>query len=99
MKQWRAAHGPDREVVIAQRHRPGEAAQTDFTSTSELAVTIAGQVRRILEALHANHVLVDLGLTKFAAKTIRRSLSHRLAANGVPTGMPAHVGALQSVYR
>lgn len=44
VKQWRAAHGPDREVVIAQRHRPGEAAQTDFTSTSELAVTIAGQV-------------------------------------------------------
>jgi hypothetical protein len=44
VKQWRAAHGPEREVVIAQRHRPGEAAQTDFTSTSELAVTIAGQV-------------------------------------------------------
>jgi hypothetical protein len=44
VKRWRAAHGPDREVVIAQRHRPGEAAQTDFTSTSELAVTIAGQV-------------------------------------------------------
>jgi hypothetical protein len=44
VKQWRAAQGPDREVVLAQRHRPGEAAQTDFTSTAELAVTIAGQV-------------------------------------------------------
>lgn len=44
VKRWRAAHGPEREVVIAQRHRPGEAAQTDFTSTGELAVTIAGQV-------------------------------------------------------
>ena len=31
-------------MVLAQRHRPGEAAQTDFTSTGELAVTIAGQV-------------------------------------------------------
>lgn len=39
---WRAAQGPDKDVKLAQRHRPGEAAQTDFTSTSELAVTIAG---------------------------------------------------------
>jgi hypothetical protein len=44
VKRWRAACGPEREVVIAQRHRPGEAAQTDFTSTGELAVTIAGQL-------------------------------------------------------
>jgi hypothetical protein len=44
VKQWRAAHGPDREVVLAQQHRPGEAAQTDFTHATELAVTIAGQV-------------------------------------------------------
>jgi hypothetical protein len=44
VKQWRAAQGPEREIVLAQRHRPGEAAQTDFTSTAELAITIAGQV-------------------------------------------------------
>jgi len=44
VKQWRAAQGPEREVVLAQQHRPGEAAQTDFTHTTELAVTIAGQV-------------------------------------------------------
>lgn len=44
VKQWRAACGPDREVMLAQRHRPGEAAQTDFTNAGELAVTIAGQV-------------------------------------------------------
>ena len=44
VKQWRAAQGPEREVVIAQQHRAGEAAQTDFTSTAELAVTIAGQL-------------------------------------------------------
>jgi len=42
VKRWRAAHGPDREVVLAQQHRPGEAAQTDFTHATELAVTIAG---------------------------------------------------------
>jgi len=44
VKRWRAAHGPDREVVLAQQHRPGEAAQTDFTHVTELGVTIAGQL-------------------------------------------------------
>ncbi|MCB9564938.1 MAG: hypothetical protein H6708_31520 [Kofleriaceae bacterium] len=43
VKAWRAAHGPEREVVLGQRHRAGEAAQTDFTTTAELGVTIAGQ--------------------------------------------------------
>jgi len=44
VKRWRAAAGPARAVVLAQQHRPGEAAQTDFTSTGELAVTVAGQL-------------------------------------------------------
>ena len=40
---WRAARGPDKEVTLAQQHRPGEAAQTDFTWATELAITILGQ--------------------------------------------------------
>jgi hypothetical protein len=44
IRRWRAEHGPAREVWFTQAHRPGEAAQTDFTSTTELGVTIAGQV-------------------------------------------------------
>jgi hypothetical protein len=44
VKRWRAAHGPEREIVLAQQHRAGEAAQTDFTHATELAVTIVGQV-------------------------------------------------------
>ena len=44
IRAWRAAQGADKDVVLAQRHRPGEAAQTDFTSTGELAVTIVGAV-------------------------------------------------------
>ena len=44
IRRWRAEHGPDQEIWFTQAHRPGEAAQTDFTSTTELAVTIAGQV-------------------------------------------------------
>jgi hypothetical protein len=43
VRWWRAAHGPEQEIMLAQQHRAGEAAQTDFTSTGELAVTIAGQ--------------------------------------------------------
>ena len=44
VKRWRAEHGPDKEVVLAQLHRAGEAAQTDFTWMTELAITIAGQL-------------------------------------------------------
>jgi hypothetical protein len=44
VRWWRAAHGPEQEIMLAQQHRVGEAAQTDFTGTTELAVTLAGQV-------------------------------------------------------
>lgn len=44
VKRWRAEHGPDKEVVLGQVHRAGEAAQTDFTWTTELAITIAGEL-------------------------------------------------------
>jgi hypothetical protein len=43
IRRWRAEYGPQREVWFSQAHRPGEAAQTDFTSTGELGVTIGGQ--------------------------------------------------------
>ena len=40
----RTEHGHGPEVRFAQAHRPGEAAQLDFTHATELGVTIAGQV-------------------------------------------------------
>jgi hypothetical protein len=43
IRQWRALRGPEQDVKLAQLHRPGEAAQTDFTRTGELAITIAGE--------------------------------------------------------
>lgn len=43
IRRWRAEYGPAREIWFTQAHRPGEAAQTDFTSTAELGVTLAGQ--------------------------------------------------------
>lgn len=43
VRRWRAEHGPAREVWFTQAHRPGEAAQTDFTSATELGITIGGE--------------------------------------------------------
>ena len=42
VRHWRALQGPDKEVFFAQVHRPGEAAQTDFTWATELGITLAG---------------------------------------------------------
>ncbi len=39
---WRAQSGPDREVFFAQVHRPGVAAQSDFTHMTDLGITLAG---------------------------------------------------------
>jgi Mu transposase-like protein len=43
IKQWRAQHGPAREIFLPQQHRAGEAMQTDFTSGSSLGIHIAGE--------------------------------------------------------
>jgi hypothetical protein len=40
---WRAQHGPDREVMFAQIHHPGQRAQSDFTHMTDLTITLAGQ--------------------------------------------------------
>jgi hypothetical protein len=44
IRRWRAECGPEREIWFSQAHRPGEAAQTDFTSAVELGITVAGQL-------------------------------------------------------
>jgi len=44
VRRWRATKGPDKEVMLAQRHRPGEASQGDFTRATKLDVTIAGEL-------------------------------------------------------
>lgn len=43
VKEWRAREGPDQEVFFQQEHRPGEAAQTDFTWATELGITLRGE--------------------------------------------------------
>lgn len=43
IQTWRALHGPEQEVMFAQQHQPGEAAQSDFTHMTDLGVTLAGE--------------------------------------------------------
>jgi hypothetical protein len=42
IKQWRAEHGPAKEVFFAQVHHPGRLAASDFTHCTQLGVTING---------------------------------------------------------
>src|SRR5215211_7114390 len=39
---WRLRHGPDKEVIFPQVHRPGVAAQSDFTHMGDLGITLGG---------------------------------------------------------
>lgn len=55
VREWRAAHGPEREVFFSQKHRPGELSQMDFTHATELRVTISGEA---FAHLLCNFVLV-----------------------------------------
>lgn len=41
-RDWRALHGPGKEVFFEQDHAPGREASVDFTDARELGVTIAG---------------------------------------------------------
>jgi len=43
VRDWRARHGPPKELFFPQQHRPGEAAQTDFTWANRLGITIGGE--------------------------------------------------------
>ena len=43
LKEWRALHGPAKEVFFRQVHEPGRLGASDFTHATSLQVTIAGQ--------------------------------------------------------
>jgi len=44
VRQWRAKHGPAKEVFFSQVHEPGRLGSSDFTHLSSLGVTIQGQL-------------------------------------------------------
>lgn len=43
IRRWRVEHGPEKEVMFPQKHRPGEYGQSDFTSMNDLSITIGGE--------------------------------------------------------
>jgi hypothetical protein len=43
LREWRAVHGPEREVYFEQKAVPGREVQLDFTHAKSLGVTIAGE--------------------------------------------------------
>ena len=83
VKRWRAAHGPDKEVVLAQLHRAGEAAQTDFTSTTELGVTIAGAAVRA-PAVRGRAAVLQLAVGDGVPVGVDGGASSRGAGGAVP---------------
>ena len=42
IRVWRAAPGPDQDVIFRQRHEPGRQGLSDFTRMGPLGVTVAG---------------------------------------------------------
>lgn len=44
MKQWRALHGPAKEVYFEQQAEPGHQASFDFTDGSDLCIVVAGML-------------------------------------------------------
>ena len=42
IRQWRALHGPEREVILRQTHEPGRMGLSDLTDMAAAGVTVAG---------------------------------------------------------
>jgi transposase InsO family protein len=42
IRDWRAVHGCERDVIFRQEHPPGRLGLSDFTDMAELSITVAG---------------------------------------------------------
>ncbi len=69
---WRVQHGPEQEVVFPQVHRPGQAAQSDFTHMNDLHITIAG--------IAFPHLIYHLVLTYSNVEAVRVCFSESFEA-------------------
>ena len=90
VEQWRALHGPAREVMFLQHHQPGVLGISDFTLLKGEPITVAGQVLEH-RLFHFRlpysgwcHVEVIHGGESFVA--LSEALQNALAACG---GVPA----------
>lgn len=87
-RDWRAEHGPAKEVFFPQTHRPGRMGALDFTHATELGVTIAG-VAFVHMFFHfvmpySGWHFVELAFSE-TFEALRRGLQNALVAlGGVP---------------
>ena len=89
VRDWRALHGPARDVIFRQTPEPGRMALSDFTDAGALGVTIAGEAfpHRLYHFALAysgwEHAAVVLGGESFTA--LAENLQDALwALGGVP---------------
>ena len=102
VRDWRALHGQERDVIFRQAPEPGRMALSDFTDAAELAVTIAGQPfpHRLYHFVLAysgwEHVAVVLGGESFTA--LAENLQNALwTLGGVP--LEHRTDSLSAAYR
>ncbi len=102
IKDWRACHGPDKEVMFPQVHEPGRQGLSDFTKLKQVTITIGGVVLEHLlyhfRLAHSGwcHVRVVLGGESFTA--LAEGLTEALQRLG---GVPAEhrTDSLSAAYR
>ena len=102
VRDWRALHGPARDVIFRQTPDPGRMALSDFTDVAELGVTIAGVPfpHRLFHFVLAysgwEHVGVVLGGESFTA--LAENLQNALwTLGGVPR--EHRTDSLSAAYR
>lgn len=102
VRDWRALHGPERDVIFRQTPEPGRMALSDFTDASKLGVTIAGAPleHRLFHFVLAysgwEHAAVVLGGESFTA--LAENLQNALWTLG---GVPGEhrTDSLSAAYR
>jgi hypothetical protein len=102
VRDWRALHGPERDVIFRQTSEPGRMAQSDFTDVGELGVTIAGEpfLHRLYHFVLVysgwEHAAVVLGGESFTA--LAENLQNALwSLGGVPR--EHRTDSLSAAYR
>jgi transcriptional regulator with XRE-family HTH domain len=92
IEQWRALHGPERDVIFEQVHEPGRMAQSDFTDMDELGITIGGSVFR--------HLLYHVVLTYSNHEAIKVCFSESFEslAEGIEAGL-WQIGGVPAYHR
>lgn len=92
VKQWRAEHGPAREVFFAQVHHPGRLAASDFTHCSELGVTLVG--------LPFDHLIYHFVLTysNWESGTVCFAESFESLSDGLQNAL-AELGGVPQLHR